>query len=169
MGAEPLGHEGPCARKALRPDLAPQPGLIRASLRQAAPEVRDIGINFTRAAIPSLIGRQGPAPQPAPDRVPRHACGPRDLAEALALRRAGLDLLIAGLAHGLPCRLELLEAGRAAIARQRRGVGTRSSVSGAARGRSGGTWLDGWPARCAPGCPSGRRRPRWRGRGAAPG
>jgi hypothetical protein len=55
MRMDPLGDQRARAREALRPDLAPQAGLIRIALRQTALEVGGIWID------PDSIGFSGDA------------------------------------------------------------------------------------------------------------
>ena len=66
---DPLGHQRTRAWEALRLDLAPQAGLIRAALRQTRAEVRDIRIDLGAPPVATVIGREELAPDPGAHRL----------------------------------------------------------------------------------------------------
>ena len=118
MRMDPLGDQRAGARKALGLNLTPQARLIRTALREAGLEVGDIGIDFPGATIATLVEREGLGPDPAADGLRIEATGCSNLAEGLALGKAGLDLLIAVRPGGVPGTLLLLEPWRTPIAGQ---------------------------------------------------
>src|SRR5262244_818660 len=95
MGVDPLGDQRARARKALRPDLAPQAGLIRTALRQTGLEVGGIRIDLPDTPVAALIERERLAPDPATNRLGIEATSRGNLAEGLALGKARHDLLVA--------------------------------------------------------------------------
>ena len=95
MRMDPLGDQRSCTRKTLVLYLTPQAGLIRTALRKAGLEVRDIGIDFPGATIAALVERESLGPDPTADGLPIEPTRCSNLAERLALGKAGLDLRIA--------------------------------------------------------------------------
>jgi len=89
MRMNPLGYERSGPRKALLLDLTPQAGLIRTALRETGLEVWDIGIDFAGSTIAALIAREGLGPDPAADSLGIEATCGSNLAEGLALGKAG--------------------------------------------------------------------------------
>ena len=119
MGMHPLGHQRAGPRKAVRLDLAPPAGLIRAAHCEARAEVGDIRIAFPGPPIATLIEREGLGPYPGAHRLGVEATRCSNLTERLALGKAGLDLLIAVHPCGVPGILLLLEPWRLPLTRQR--------------------------------------------------